>query len=68
MPMPKPAGITRLHFQNINGVSLGKGGTWEEICDHYENMEVDIGLACEHKVDTANQSLQHCCTAFHGNF
>jgi hypothetical protein len=54
--LPKEPNITRLHFQNINGVSLRNGGTWELVCDHYKQMEVDIALACEHKVDTTHKT------------
>ena len=51
MPIPKDPNTTRLHFQNVNGVSLGKDGTWESICENWKTMEVDIGMICEHKLD-----------------
>ena len=50
--VPKNNNTIRIHFQNINGMSLGKGGTWESICESYKHMEVDIGMICEHKLDT----------------
>ena len=55
MAMPKPANTTRIHFQNLNGVSIHKGGTWEQCCEQWQEMEVDIALACEHKVDTTHK-------------
>ena len=56
MAMPKPRHTTRVHFQNLNGVSLHKGGTWEHCCEQWQDMEVDIALACEHKIDTNHGS------------
>ena len=52
MAMPKSPSTTRIHFQNLNGVSLHKGGTWEQCCEQWQEMEIDIALACEHKIDT----------------
>jgi hypothetical protein len=57
MCIPKPDNTTRLHFQNINGASLGKGGTWELVAEEWKNMEVDIGLVCEHKLDTTYKGV-----------
>ena len=56
MAMPKLPNITRVHFQNLNGVSLHKRGTWEQCCEQWQEMEVDIALACEHKIDTNHGS------------
>ena len=56
MPNPKLPHTTRVHFQNLNGVSLHKGGTWEQCCEQWQDMEVDIALACEHKIDTNHSS------------
>ena len=56
MSLPKSPHTTRVHFQNLNGVSLHKGGTWEQCCEQWREMEVDIALACEHKVDTNHSS------------
>lgn len=50
--IPKDQNTIRIHYQNVNGISLGKGGTWEGVCDAWKHMEVDIGLICEHKLDT----------------
>jgi hypothetical protein len=52
MCLPKESTITRIHFQNVNGLTTLPGGTWELACDHWKTMEVDIALACEHKLDT----------------
>ena len=51
MSIPKDPNVTRIHFQNVNGVSLGKEGTWENVCEMWKRMEVDIGTICEHKVE-----------------
>ena len=50
--IPKDPLITRLHFQNVNGASISTTGTWEILLEHYKEMEVDIALGCEHKLDT----------------
>jgi hypothetical protein len=50
---PKHPGTTRVHIQNLNGASLVQGGTWEITCEHWKEMEVDIALTCEHKIDTS---------------
>jgi hypothetical protein len=52
MCIPKDEHTTRLHFQNVNGVSLGRDGTWELVVEEWKKMEVDIAMACEHKLDT----------------
>ena len=54
--IPKDPKVTRIHFQNVNGVSLGKEGTWEGVCETWKNMGVDIGLICEHKLDLTTPS------------
>ena len=62
MAMPKQVHTTRVHFQNLNGVSLHKGGTWEQCCEQWQDMEIDIVLACEHKIDTnhaSNKSIMY---------
>ena len=56
MAMPKLPQTTCIHFQNLNGVSLHKGGTWEQCCEQWQDMEIDIVLACEHKIDTNHTS------------
>jgi hypothetical protein len=50
--VPKPRNTIRLHYQNANGISLGKQGTWDHVCESWRQMEVDIGLLCETKLDT----------------
>ena len=62
MAMPKTTHMTRIHFQNLNGVSLRKGGTWEQCCEQWQEMEVDVVLSCKHKIDTnhgSNLSTMH---------
>jgi hypothetical protein len=50
--IPKDPLITRLHFQNVNGASINQTGTWDLLLEHYKEMEIDIALGCEHKLDT----------------
>ena len=52
LSIPKDPCTTRLHFQNIDGASVALGGSWPNICDHWKRLEIDIALACEHKLDT----------------
>ena len=52
LSIPKDPRTTRLHFQNIDGASITAGGSWPIICEHWQRMEVDIALACKHKLDT----------------
>ena len=52
LQLPKQEGITRLYFQNLNGITLSTTGNWEETCSHLRDMEVDIALIAEHKLDT----------------
>ena len=32
-------------------VSLHNRGTWEQCCKQWQDMEVDIAMACKHKID-----------------
>jgi len=50
--IPKGNNRTRLHFQNINGTNTQDHGDWKTNCEQWRDMEVDIILACEHKLDT----------------
>jgi hypothetical protein len=36
----------------VNGVTVGKGGTWEGVCENWKHMEVNVDLVCKHKLDT----------------
>ena len=58
MSLPKDPGTTRIHFQNVNGLSVRQGGTWEIVVDQWKQMEVDIALACEHKIDTTSRATK----------
>jgi hypothetical protein len=53
--VPKDANIAIIHFQNVNRISLGKGGTWEGVCGNWKHMEVDIGVVCKTKLDMTTQ-------------
>ena len=52
LQLPKAGGITRLYFQNLNGVNISNPGNWDETCSHLRDMEVDMALIAEHKLDT----------------
>ena len=52
MALPKNPTTTRVYFQNVNGINLTQLGNWSEICEHLRDMEVDIVLLAEHKLDT----------------
>ena len=52
LQLPKSEGTTRIYFQNLNGINLSHLGNWEETCSHLRDMEVDIALIAEHKLDT----------------
>jgi hypothetical protein len=53
--VPKDQDTIRIHYQNVNGISLGKGGTWDGVCAAWKHIEADIGLICEHKLDTTHR-------------
>ena len=44
--------MTRLYFQNVNGINLVSPGNWTDSCKHIHDMEVNIALLTEHKLDT----------------
>jgi hypothetical protein len=50
--IPKNHDRTRLYFQNVNGMNVACGGTWEITCRQLRTMEVDIVLLGEHKLNT----------------
>ena len=52
LQLPKNVGTTRLYFQNLNGINLSQLGNWVDTCSHLRDMEVDIALIAEHKLDT----------------
>ena len=53
MSLPKNPTTTRIYFQNVNGITLYPPSTWETTCTHLQDMEVDIALLAEHKLDTS---------------
>ena len=55
LTLPKDPSITRLYFQNLMGVNISEGGTWETVCEHLKHMEVDIAMGCETKLDSNNK-------------
>ena len=52
LQLPKPATSLRVYFQNINGINLTHQGNWDITCEHIRDMEIDIALLAEHKLDT----------------
>ena len=58
LSVPKDLLTTRLHFQNLDGVSVSQGGSWDIVCDHWKRMEVDIALVAEHQLDTTKRWVQ----------
>ena len=52
MSLPKPSNTTRLYFHNVNGISISQPGTWDTMCSHIRDMEVDVAMLAEHKLDT----------------
>ena len=53
MGIPKCPATTWIYFQNVNGISLQPPSTWDSTCSHLRDMEVDIALVAEHKLDTS---------------
>ena len=52
LTLPKGSGITRLYFQNINGITVTTPSTWDCMCTDLQYMENDITLFAKHKLDT----------------
>lgn len=57
MTLPKSHMITRIYFQNVNGITLTTPGTWDVTCEHIRDMEVDVALFAEHKLDTTQPQV-----------
>ena len=60
LSLPKAANITRIYYQNVNGITLSALGMWEVTCKHIRDMEVDIALFTEHKLDTMQPKVVKC--------
>ena len=52
LALPKQPNTTRIYFQNINGITVANPCTWEPLCMDILNMDIDISLWAEHKLDT----------------
>jgi len=52
LALPKDDNCTRIHLQNINGTNTQEHGDWKSNCELWREMEVDVALVCEHKLDT----------------
>ena len=70
LQLPKPTSSMRVYFQNVNGINLTSTGNWDVICEHLQDMEVDIALLAKHKLDTnqpwVNQKLRDMARAVFG--
>ena len=57
---PKADGITRIYFQNLNGIKWDKeGGTWPMICEAMSGIQVDIMGFAEVNQDTSKYEINH---------
>lgn len=59
LQLPKTQNTTRIHLQNLRGISLGNSGSWETTCAHWQDMQVDIALSCETNIDTTKYKTIH---------
>ena len=57
LSLPKNNNITRIYCQNVNGISLTNPGTWDVTCEHLRDMEVNVALLTEHKLDTTQPKV-----------
>jgi len=56
----KPEGITRLYFQNLNGLKWDKkGGTWPMVCQAMTTIQADITCFAEVNQDTSQLAVRH---------
>ena len=58
MTIPKDPSVTRLYFQNIQGASLQKLGTYYSTLEHTKDMDVDHAMFAETQWDTTKTSVQ----------
>ena len=56
MQIPKLPNTTRIHFQNVNGINPLNYGT---LCTAWHEMETDIILVNETKLDSTQRKVQH---------
>ena len=57
LSLPKDVNTTRIYCQNVNGITLSALGTWDITCEHIRDMEVDIALFMEHKLNTSQPKV-----------
>ena len=57
LSLPKAENTTRIYFQNVNGINLCHRGTWMDTCEHFRDMQVDVALVVEHKLDTTQPNV-----------
>ena len=62
--IPKDPSITRIYFQNIQGASLQKLGTYYSTLEHIKAMDVDHAMFAETQWDTTKPSV-HSITHAH---
>jgi hypothetical protein len=66
----KPAHVTRIYSQNVNGLTFDRlGGQFEEVCQIHKEVQGDVFLGQEHNLDTTqlhvrsslyDAAKQHC--------
>ncbi|KAI2490533.1 hypothetical protein MHU86_24043 [Fragilaria crotonensis] len=55
----KPANITRVYAQNINGLSIDRrGGQFEDVCRVHNEVQADIFMGQEHNLDTTQMQVR----------
>jgi hypothetical protein len=57
MMLPKPDNITRIYMINPDGITIGAHGTWSLNLDHLKDMEADIVMMPEIKLDTTQPGI-----------
>jgi len=57
MTAPKPQGITRLYLINMNGVTMGKYGTWDSLMQSMRDLEVDHCMFTELNLNTRQSKV-----------
>lgn len=55
----KPDSVTRLYFQNVNGLQMDTvGGDFSEVCHTANEIQADIVCIAEHNLDTTKYHIK----------
>jgi hypothetical protein len=55
----KPSHCTRIHIQNVNGLTLdSRGGQFDTLCAIHKEIQADISCGQEHKLDTTQMQVR----------